>query len=819
MSHPLPSSAIAKARTLVERMSLEEKATFCSGKNVWHLERLERLGIPSLMVTDGPHGLRKQGAAADHLGAHRSVPATCFPTASALASTWDVELIEEVGRALGSECVAEDVGVLLGPGMNIKRHPLCGRNFEYFSEDPLVTGRVAAALVEGIQSQGVGACLKHFAVNNQEHGRMYMDALVDPRTLHEIYLKGFQIAVTQAAPWSIMCAYNRVNGTYCSEHQYLLNEVLREAWGYQGLVMTDWGATNDRVLGVQAGLDLEMPGSLGVNDRLVLAAALEGGLKTEALDQAITRNVALALAAAPSPEGRAPADHQAHHALAAEAASSGAVLLKNDPSILPLGGNERVALIGAFAKKPRYQGAGSSQVRPTQVDTLFDALSAEYPGLNYAPGYDPRLSEPDLALIDEATALAAQADKVILYAGLPGIYESEGFDRGHMQLPAQHNDLIEAVAAVNPQVVVVLANGAPIEMPWIDRVASVLEGYLGGQASGSALADLLTGRRNPSGKLAETFPLKLEDVPAYTWFPGAGRQMQYREGLYVGYRYFSSAKQRVLFPFGHGLSYTEFDYQHAEVLHDTASDPGTVRLRVTLKNAGSLAGAEVVQVYRSLAVSTVHRPAQELVGFAKVMLNPGETQTLTLNLLTRDFATFDSGPAEWTIEPGTYDLHIGSSSQDIRLSASVRLNSGDSALSQAAQTVPAPVFNAPNQGQPLDVNDSCFAAMLGRPIPKPEASRPFHRNSSLAEISATWLGAKIRDRAVESFLSGLGMGEPRQGDETLRKMFSEMANHMPLRAMVLFQPKKLSYQRLDLLLALLNGHLFTAFRLWRQQPR
>jgi beta-glucosidase len=790
-------------------MTLEEKADFCSGKDFWHLPGLERLDIPSIMVTDGPHGLRKQGQNADHMGAHRSIPATCFPTASALASSWDLTLMEQVGKALGETCVDEDVSVLLGPGMNIKRSPLCGRNFEYFSEDPMLSGQIAAALVNGIQSQGVGACLKHFAVNNQELGRMYMDAIVDDRALREIYLRGFEIAVKTAKPWTVMCAYNRLNGIYCSEHDWLLNQVLRQEWGFDGAVMTDWGAANDRPRGVAAGLDLEMPGSGGINDALVAQAVREGALDEALLNQAVARNIALSLSSEQRQKPSGNLDLDGQHDLARTAAAQSCVLLKNEGELLPITTSASVALIGAFAKKPRFQGAGSSQVRPTRIETLFDALSTEIVNLTYAAGYDPALSAMDQSLIEEAVGHARQADVAVVYAGLPAIYESEGFDRAHLDLPEQHDALIKAVCAVNPKTVVVLANGAPVSMPWIDEVASVLEGYLGGQAGGGGIAQVLLGHQTPCGKLAESFPLTLNDVPCTTFFPGENRQMQYREGVYVGYRYFDTAKREVLFPFGHGLSYTTFDYLKAQVGNDTLKADGLLELQVTLRNSGTRAGAEVIQVYRDSGSSATHQPAQQLCGFAKITLQPGATETVTIAMEPDTFRVFDHGAQRWILEAGPVKLRVGSSSRDIRLTHAINVVSNE-VLSDTAKTTGAPEFMPPAHASALQVSDELFSQMLNKPAPSGEPIRPFHRNSSLAEIGTTWLGSKVKEKAMAGFLGGMGL---EKADPTIRKMFEEMANHMPLRALVLFQQGKTSFQQLDGLLDLLNGRIIRG--LWR----
>ncbi|MYF50287.1 MAG: glycosyl hydrolase [Gammaproteobacteria bacterium] len=782
-------------------MSLEEKAAFCSGRNFWHMEANERLGLASILLTDGPHGLRKQMGDTDHVGIGYSVPATCFPTACALASSWDRDLLREVGVALGEQCAAENVAVLLGPGMNIKRHPLCGRNFEYFSEDPLVSGELAAALIEGIQSQGVGACVKHFAVNNQEQGRMFVDAIVDERTLREIYLRGFEIAVRKAQPWTVMCAYNRLNGVYCSEHDWLLNQVLRGDWGFAGAVVTDWGAANDRVRGIAAGLDLEMPASGGVNDRRLVAAVRDGRLPEADLDRAVTRNLSLALVGGELPKQRVAMDQDAHHALARRAAGECAVLLKNEGALLPLAPAVRIAVIGAFAKQPRYQGAGSSQVNPTRLDCAFDAIAAtvgDGASLDYAPGYDPKHSEPDAALVAEAAAAAAEAEVAVVFAGLPGSYESEGFDRSHMALPEQHDRLVAAVCEANPNTVVVLSNGAPVAMPWVAAPRAILEGYLAGQGGGAAMADVLFGRVNPSGKLAETFPLQQADVPADRWFPGTGRQVHYREGLHVGYRHFDTAAAPVLFPFGHGLSYTRFEYGDLELSADAFAQGGELAVSFALTNSGDLAGSEVVQLYAHAAQSSVHRPEQELRAFTKVALAPGETRRVTLTLDDAAFAVYDTDAGKWIVEAGEFEIRLGASSRDIRLRTRLKVQSSQS-LSAAARGVGG-----------LDGSDEAFAALLGKPVPPPEPSRPYHLNSSLGEIGESALGRFIRSKVASGFQKRMGVEE---GDEATARMFEAMANNMPLRSLALFSGGRLSFNGLAALVALLNRRFLTALRL------
>lgn len=797
-----------QASALVAQMSLAEKTTTLSGDSFWFLSGNERLDIPRVMVTDGPHGLRKQARGADHVGAHRSVPATCFPTACALASSWNPELLERIGAALGRECVSEQVTVLLGPGMNLKRHPLCGRNFEYFSEDPLLSGTLAAAMVQGVQAQGVGTSIKHFAVNNQEYGRMYIDAIVDERTLRELYLRSFEIAVRKAQPWTVMCAYNRLNGDYCSEHDWLLNQVLRDEWGFEGLVMTDWGAANERPRGVAAGLDLEMPGSRGVNDRRVQQAVETGALAEDRVDRAAVRTVSLNLLGADLATRDATIDAEAHHALAREAATQSAVLLTNN-GVLPIETGRSIAVIGAFAKSPRYQGAGSSQVNPRQLDDAWTALTAQLPAdttLTYAAGYDPKHSAPDPALIDEAVTNAREAEQVLLFAGLPGLYESEGFDRSNLALPEQQEALIRAVCEANAKTAVVLANGAPISMPWADAPAAILEGYLLGQAGGSAVVDLLTGRANPCGKLAETFALAREDLLADQWFPGEGRQVQYREGLYVGYRYFDSAQVSVRFPFGHGLSYTAFEYGVPALSADRFAAGSSMTLSVPVRNTGDRPGAEVVQLYVAPKNSKLDRPDQELRGYARIELAPGAEGTALITIDDDAFALFDRGDQDWKVIAGDYELRIGASSRDIRqrLTLGVDSEHGLSAAERAASELAEPALR-------FDTSDAAFARRLGRPIPAPEAVRPFHLNSTVEEISSTWLGNKVRERAVAQFRGSVG-GDLK--DDTLNKMFDEMAKQMPLRGLALFSGGQFSFERLDMLIDALNGRYLSALRRW-----
>ncbi|MEY9952234.1 glycoside hydrolase family 3 C-terminal domain-containing protein [Leifsonia sp. EB34] len=655
-------------------LTVEEKASLTSGRSFWETEGVERAGIPSIYLTDGPHGVRKQAQGGDHLGIGDSVPATCFPPAVALGSSWDAELLERVGAALGEEAKAEGVGVLLGPGINIKRSPLCGRNFEYLSEDPIVSGRLGAALVRGLQSQGVGASLKHFAANNQETDRLRVSADVDERPLREIYLRGFQHVVTHARPWTVMCSYNRINGVYASEDPWLLTSVLRDEWGFDGLVVSDWGAVNDRVSALVAGLDLEMPSSGGVTDAQLVAAVRGGSLPESVLDTAADRVIDLVGKALAGADGDATYDAEAHHALAREVAGRSVVLLKNE-GVLPLAADaaRTIAVIGEFARTPRYQGAGSSQIVPTRLDNALDELHALSGDATvvFAPGYTLGADSDEVALTAEAVSAASGADDVVVFLGLPGEDESEGFDREHIELPPAQTGLLEAVIAANPRVTVVLSNGGVVRVSgWADRVPAIVEGWLLGQAGGGAIADVLFGVVNPSGRLAETIPLRLEDTASYLNFPGEKGHVRYGEGLFVGYRDFDARDAAVSFPFGHGLSYTTFAFG---VPTATVTGEGGIRVTVDVTNTGDRDGREVVQVYVSVPASRVQRPVRELKGFANLAVAAGATETAVIDLAAEDLAYFDIELGGWTVEGGDYVVEVGASSRDLRGSAVVTL--------------------------------------------------------------------------------------------------------------------------------------------------
>ena len=706
---------------LLKKLTLEEKCALLSGAETFKTRGMPEHGIPQIWLSDGPHGLRKQAGESDHLGLNPSVPATCFPTASAIANSWDTALGEEIGAALGEEAAAQEVSVVLGPGLNMKRNPLCGRSFEYFSEDPYLAGKLAAGYIRGIQSKGVAACPKHFAVNSQETRRMASDSIVDERTLREIYLTGFEIAVKEGHPRSIMSSYNLVNGTYANENKHLLMEILRGEWGFDGAVITDWGGSNDHALGVKNGSTLEMPAPGGDSVRELLAAVESGKISESDIDARLSELLPLvfdtkaALDAAPREF-----DAAAHHALARRAAEESLVLLKNEGSLLPLAAGTKVAVIGDFAKNPRYQGAGSSMVNSTQVDVLLDKLiDSELNVIGYQQGFD-RHGKPDAALQKSACELATQADTVILCMGLDEIAESEGLDRSNLRLAQNQLDLLQAVAAVNPKIVVVLYSGSVVETPWLDNCQALLYAALGGQAGAGAVADALTGKVNPCGKLAETWPLAYADVPSAADFATRRKTVEYREGLYIGYRYFTTAEKAVRFPFGYGMSYTTFAYS------DMAADEQGVSLTVT--NTGSVAGTEIVQMYVAKKNSELFRPAKELKGFARVTLAPGEKQRITIMLDDKAFRFWNVKANRWEIEGGEYELLVGASVEDIRLCEKISVHGTATVHPYEDRNL-----DCYYKGNVLHVSDADFEKLLGHPIPNGKTK--IDRNLTLGELN------------------------------------------------------------------------------------
>ncbi|MGD8245357.1 MAG: glycoside hydrolase family 3 C-terminal domain-containing protein [Anaerolineae bacterium] len=793
---------MADIHDLISQMTLEEKASLCSGLDFWHTKPIERLGIPSIVLTDGPHGLRKQVGRSSQPELDNSVPATCFPTASALAATWNRELIYQVGEALGEECRQERVGVILGPGANIKRTPLCGRNFEYFSEDPFLSSEIAKSLIQGVQSQGIGASLKHYAGNNQETRRMTIDVVVDQRALHEIYLRGFEVAVQGAQPWAVMGAYNRVNGTYCCEHPFLLKETLRENWGYEGLVVTDWGALNDKVAAMKAGLDLEMPGTNAGNDEILVDAVRSGELDEGVLDRAVARILEMVLKAARTLSEDYSYDSEAHHALARKAATEGAVLLKNDSQTLPLEKGSRVALLGAFATSPRYQGAGSSTVNPSRLDTLYEEMVkiGGRKAITYAPGYPLIGEKVDENLIRHAVDVAKSADVVVISAGLPDVFEVEGLDRTHLHLPQSHDRLIQAVSAVHSQVVVVLSNGSPVEMPWVGDVQAILEGYLGGQAGAGGVADLLYGLGNPSGKLAETFPIRLEDTPAYHHFPGGPKTVEYRESIYVGYRFYDTVGKEVLCPFGHGLSYTSFEYSNLQLDETKITPEGSLIVSLTVRNTGTLTGKEVVQLYVAPEAPTAFRPRAELKGFEKINLQPNEEKEVSFTLVERDLAFFNTCGRDWQVESGAYRILVGSSSRDIRLSAEVSVESHTNDLPIPAQDRLPAYANFPSDAR---ITAGEFEQLMQSPLPlnRYETGEAYTINTPIADIEHSFIGRQLSRVIQRQAQKTIGGGPDSPNARVMQAVVSEA----PLRTMMLGD--QLNRGMVDGLLMMINGKL------------
>ena len=662
-------------RELVAQMTLEEKAGLCSGDDFWHTKAVERLGIPRTMVSDGPHGLRKQDDSADHLGINDSIKAVCFPAASATAASFDPDMIRKMGESLGDSCQHERISVLLGPAVNIKRSPLCGRNFEYFSEDPYLAGKMCTAMIQGVQSRNVGTSIKHFALNSQEHRRMSSSSDADERTIREIYFPAFEMAVKEAQPWTVMCSYNKINGVYASENPWLLTDVLRKEWGFEGYAVSDWGAVSDRAAGVAAGLDLEMPSSGGVNDRKIVEAVRAGKLDEKLVDQACERILRIVFRYLENAKPETPWDLEKQHAQAAEIAADCMVLLKNGEELLPLAKEDTAAFIGEFAEKPRIQGGGSSHINCFRITGAVEAARAAGLKVTYAPGYSVAEDELTEERLAEAVAAAKAAKTAVVFAGLPDSYESEGYDRTHMRMPECQNRLIEAVAEANPNTVVVLHNGSPVEMPWIGKVKAVLEAYLGGQAVGEAEVRVLFGDVNPSGHLPESFPLQLEDNPSFLFYGGEGNRTEYREGVFVGYRYYDKKKMNVLFPFGYGLSYTTFAFSGLRLSADSIRDTDSLTVTAVVTNTGKRAGKAVAQLYVGDVESTPIRPVRELKGFRKVLLQPGESREVSFTLDKRSFAYWNEALHDWHVETGDFTIEIGGSSRDLPLKGTVRVES------------------------------------------------------------------------------------------------------------------------------------------------
>ncbi len=817
---PNPDTAPAlplaeQARRIVATLTDDQKAQILAGASFWRTIGIPKAGIEAQTLSDGPHGLRKQQGVADNMGLNSSIPATCFPTASALACSFDADLLREVGRALGEECRKEDVSVLLGPGVNIKRSPLCGRNFEYFSEDPLLAGALASAYIQGVQAQGVGTSIKHFAANSQEKARMISDSVVDERTLNEIYLRPFELAVRTAQPWTVMTAYNRLNGSYCSENPRLIQDKLRGEWGFKGACVTDWGALSDSVASVNAGLDLCMPGPRVDHSAAVARAQAHGKLAEGALDAAAAHVVELGLRHAHGRTEPYTCNMVEHARLARRAAASSAVLLKNEGA-LPLVPDVHVAVIGAFAKKPRYQGAGSSKINPFDLDDAWSSLLAAGVRATFSLGYESQSGSTSEDLLQHAEETAREADVAIVFAGLPDRFESEGYDRTSMGMPAGHCLLIDRVCAANPRTVVVLCGGAPFDMPWRDKPAAILLMYLSGSQGGEAIADLITGRVSPSGKLAETWPERVGDTFLGSDFPVREREVLYREGLYVGYRYFEALDVRPAYPFGHGLSYARFAYGDVSV----TCDDGQLTAHVPVRNVGSCDAAETVQIYVSPQAPTVFYAPQALAGFAKATIPAGAERLVSVPLDGHAFGYWDVAHTCWRVDAGCYDVRAAASSADVRSTCTIELAAGQAIAGfpgeRAADGAPVSLVVSERAQVPDDVKArlapyfwpmadgftrEAFEALYARPLPRPLPQRPYSVNTVLGDIGDTFVGRKL--------LKAIVWYSHTVADEATRAMIDAMMEDMPLRSITM---AGVSQRFLHGLVDILNGHYVSGLR-------
>ncbi len=784
---------------IVKKMSLEQKAAFVSGYDYWHLEEAPELGLPKINITDGPHGLRKQNKdkkASDGIGLGNSVPATCFPPAATSSCSWDEDLLREEGEALGEECLKEQVSTILGPGTNIKRSPVCGRNFEYFSEDPYLAGKCSANLVNGVQSKGVGTSLKHFACNSQEAFRMVVNEVIDERTMRELYLTAFEICVKEAQPWTIMNSYNLINGVYASQNEWLQEKVLRDEWGFEGLVLTDWGASVDRIPGLKYGTDLEMPSSGGLNTQKIIAAVQSGELDEAILDKRVDNVVDLIVKSKPALEKTHTYDIEAHHKLAQKVAEGSMVLLKNDDAILPLKKGQKVAIIGEMAKAPRFQGAGSSVINPTKLDNAYDELSKLGVDMLYAAGYEKGKDEVNASLVNEAVEAAKKADVAVVFAGLTEEFEGEGYDRLNIEMPNSHNNLVSAVAKANPNTVVVLAGGSVVNIKWLDEVKALLNSGLGGQAGGAAVANILTGAVNPSGKTSETYPLSFDENPTFGNYPGGPVTSEHRESVYIGYRYYDKANKDVLFPFGYGLSYTTFEYSDIKLSADSIKDSDTVTVSFKLKNTGDVDGAEIAQVYVADKESTIYRPVKELRGFKKVFLKAGEEKEVYVELSKRAFAFYNVELGDWMVETGEFDILIGASSRDIKLSATMTVTSTvDASIPDYRESAPA-YYTADVEGMKGAQFEAVYGSKL--PNPEPDTSKRIDIYCCLNDARHTKWGGRIC-RLIEGIMSKMGSAENGDG-----KMLAAMATQIPIRNFIAMSMGVMSEPMAQGLLMILN---------------
>ena len=801
-----------KHSEIVGKMSLEQKATFVSGYDYWHLEEAPELGLPKICITDGPHGLRKakgkdyvpeegEAKSSGGIGLGNSVPTTCFPPAATSSCSWDDDLLFEEGAAMGEECLKEKVSVILGPGTNIKRAPTCGRNFEYFSEDPLLAGKCSAAIINGVQSKGVGTSLKHFACNSQEAFRMVLNEVIDERTMREIYFPAFEIAVKEAQPWTVMNSYNRINGVYASQNEWMQQQVLRKEWGFKGLIVTDWGASVDRVDGVKAGTDLEMPTSGKLNAKKIVAAVNDGTLEESILDERVDAVVDLILKSKPALEKTHTYDKKAHHKIAQKIAEGSMVLLKNDDSILPLQAGQKVAVIGEMAKAPRFQGAGSSVINPTMLSNAYDELVELGVDVTYAQGYyksagtkkEQKTRMTEAQLTAEAVNAAKNADVAIIFAGLTEDFEGEGYDRETINMPPNHNKLISDVAAANPNTVVVLAGGSVVLMPWLSEVKGLLNSGLGGQAGGAAVANILTGKVNPSGKTSETYPVSFEANPTFGNYPGGPVTSEHKESVYIGYRYYDSANEDVVFPFGYGLSYTTFEYSDIKLSADSIKDTDTLTVSFKVKNTGSVAGAEIAQVYVADKESTIFRPAKELKGYKKVFLNAGEEKEVSVELSKRAFAFYNVNINDWCVESGDFDIMVAASSRDVKLTATVNVEAPACEIPDYHTTAPAYYNDVKN------ITRDDFAAVYGElPNPQIDTSKRIDKYSCLNDARHTKWGGRLC-RLISKVMSGMGSAENGDG-----KMLAAMATQIPVRNFVQMSMGAFSEYQAEGLLMMLN---------------
>ena len=767
-----------KIHDLIRNMTLFEKASLCSGETFWETKSVDRLGIPSIFMSDGPHGLRKENNEdADNVALKSSYPATSFPPAVNMASTWNPELIKEVGQALGEQCINQNIDVILGPGTNIKRSPLCGRNFEYFSEDPFLAGKMASGYIQGTKKTGVGTSLKHFAVNSQESNRMTINEVVDERTFREIYLTPFEIAVKESQPETVMCSYNRINGVFSSDNKYLLTDILRNEWGFEGLVVSDWNALNDRVKGILAGMDLEMPSCGGRTDKEIVKAVLDGSLAEADLDIVVERILTLCFKVIEARDEGYFYNYRDGHKLARRVANESIVLMKNDKNALPIDHTNKIAVIGSLAKTIRYQGAGSSRINPYNLVSFTDYLDSHKLNYEYKEGYKLTNDGYDEVLFKDAIESAKNNDKVILFVGLTDSYECEGYDRKDMTIPTSHSKLIEAISEVNDNLIVVMLGGSPVEMPWIDKVHTLLNAYLPGEAAGEAIADIIYGIVNPSGKLAETYPVKLEDYIGSKYYVGGPKTAEHREGMFVGYRYYDSAKKDVLFPFGHGLSYTTFEYSNLKLSSDKISENDKLTVTFDIKNTGLVDGAEIAQIYVKDIESTIFRPEKELKGFKKVFIHAGETVSVEIELEKRSFAYYNVEIKDWAVESGDFEIMVGASSRDIKLTANVNVKA-NSEITHPDYKETAPVYYDLTQAEEIPVEQ--FEAVYGDKMPPnvPAKRGEFDKNTTIGEMKCCIIG-----KLFCKFAPAVIKSQVPDADMTTMLMLQQGMEEMPMRGL------------------------------------